>query len=136
MPSSEIIVRQYYEHLKNRNRAALLALLSPSIRVVYRSQADQFPWSGEFLGHDGFDRFLSLLKSHLNVLDASITHSTATESTVINQCSGRWEYIKSGYVVTGDMVNVFHIQDNQISGYEVYADTAAFMAGLQQDTDI
>jgi ketosteroid isomerase-like protein len=30
------------------------------------------------------------------------------------------------------MVNVFTVENGKISGYDVYADTAAFVAGLQQ----
>ena len=130
MSNSAAIIEQYYAHLKNRDRDNLLALLSPEIEITYHSQPDQFPWSGRFHGVEGFDRFFSILKDYLEVVEVKIVNSTATDDTVINQCHGQWKFKQSGYVVTGDMVNVFQIDGGKISAYEVYADTAEFAKGF------
>ena len=130
MSSSTSIIEQYYTHLKNRDRENLLALLSPDIEITYHSQPTQFPWSGKFHGIEGFDRFFSILKDHLEVVEVNILNSTATDDTVINQCEGRWKFKQSGYIVAGDMVNVFRVAGGKITAYEVYADTAEFAKGF------
>ena len=130
MSNSAAIIEQYYAHLKNRDRDNLLALLSPEIEITYHSQPEQFPWSGKFHGVEGFDRFFSILKDYLEVVEVNIVNSTATDDTVINQCEGQWKFKQSGYVVAGDMVNVFRIDGGKISAYEVYADTAEFAKGI------
>ena len=130
MSNSAAIIEQYYAHLKNRDREKLLALLSPEIEITYHSQPDQFPWSGRFHGIEGFDHFFSILKDYLEVVEVNIVSSTATDDTVINQCEGSWKFKQSGYIVTGDMVNVFRVTADRITAYEVYADTAEFAKGF------
>ncbi len=124
------IIDDYYVFLKRRERENLLGLLSPGIVVTYHSQKNQFPWSGQFHGIDGFDDFFSRIQAHLNVLEVTVVASTADENKMVNQCEGRWQYKATGHVVEADMVNVFTVEDGKITGYEVYADTAAFAAGL------
>ena len=131
MSDSASVIEEYYTHLKNRDREKLLALLSPDIEITYHSQPEQFPWSGKFRGIEGFDRFFSILKDYLEVVEVNIVHSTTTDDTVINQCEGRWKFKQSGFVVAGDMVNVFRVSRGKISAYEVYADTAEFAKGFQ-----
>ena len=129
MSSVEEVVSQYYKYLKERDLEGLHGILSPDIVVTYHSQPEQFPWSGQFHGIQGFDRFFDIIKSHLDVVEVEITASTSGQDRVVNQCRGTWQYKESGYRVTGSMVNVFTIADGKISGYDVYADTAAFAAG-------
>ena len=130
MSDINVLVEKYYLYLKERDRDNLLGLLSENIVVTYHGQAEQLPWAGQFHGIAGFDEFFTIIKDHLNVIDVSIIHRTADENRVINQCEGIWEYKKSGVVVKGSMVNVFTVDLGKITGYDVYADTAAFLAGF------
>ncbi len=130
MSTTKQIVDQYYVLLKARDRKNLLKLLCDDIVINYHSQSDQFPWSGKFIGIDGFDRFFSLIKANLNIIEVSIVDTVVDGNKLVNICEGKWEYINSGYVVHGSMVNLFTVSNGKISGYDVFADTAAFAAGI------
>ncbi len=132
MQSVKQVIDDYYVHLKNRDLDQLHELLSDSIVITYHSQENQLPWSGKFHGKNGFDKFFSILKDHLNVIEVRVVTSTTGQNRVINQCEGTWEYKATGHRVNCSMVNVFTVENGKISGYDVYADTAAFVAGLQQ----
>ena len=126
----EQIIGDYYRHLKERDRENLIGLLSSDIVVTYHAQKNQLPWAGTFRGIEGFDQFFTLIQKFLNVIDVEIIDSISGKNKVINQCEGMWEYKETGYVVKGSMINVFTVNDGKIIGYDVYADTAAFVAGL------
>ena len=129
MPTANEVVSDYYQFLKQRDHKSLVALLAQDIVVTYHGQTDQLPWAGEFRGIEGFDRFFQLIREHLDIIEVTITDSISTENKVINQCKGAWQYKNSGYVVRGSMLNIFTIDQGKIAGYDVYADTAAFVAG-------
>lgn len=124
------LIDNYYTCLKERDRETLLGLLSADIVVTYHAQDNQFPWAGKFYGIAGCDRFFSIIKAHLEIIEVTIVDSVIADNKMVNQCEGCWQYKASGYVVKGSMVNVFTVADDKIIGYEVYADTAAFAAGL------
>ena len=126
----ERIIGDYYRYLKERDRENLIGLLSSNIVITYHAQENQLPWAGTFRGIEGFDQFFSIIRKFLNVIDVKIIDSISGRNKVINQCEGMWEYKETGYVVKGSMVNVFTVNDGKITGYDVYADTAAFVAGL------
>ena len=130
MNATKQTVDSYYHYLKERDREKLLELLADDILVTYHAQQGQFPWGGKFYGKEGFDRFFSIIKEHLNIIEMTVEGSIVDDNKLVNQCEGSWEYKASGYIVKGSMVNVFTVEDGKISGYDVYADTAAFAAGL------
>ncbi len=130
MQSVKQVIDDYYVYLKERDLEKLHGLLADNIVITYHSQENQFPWSGKFHGKEGFDQFFSILKEHLDVVEVRVVTSTTGQDRVINQCEGTWEFKASGYRVNGSMVNVFTVENGKISGYDVYADTAAFAAGL------
>jgi ketosteroid isomerase-like protein len=132
MQSVKQVIDDYYVYLKERDLEKLHGLLADNIVITYHSQENQFPWSGIFHGKAGFDQFFSILKEHLDVVEVRVVTSTTGQDRVINQCEGTWEFKASGYRVNGSMVNVFTVENGKISGYDVYADTAAFAAGLTQ----
>ena len=128
----EQIIGNYYTFLKERNREKLIGLLSSDIVITYHAQEGQLPWAGTFRGTEGFDQFFSIIREYLNVVDVEIIDSISGKNKVINQCEGIWEYKESGYVVKGSMINVFTVNNGKICCYDVYADTAAFAAGLKE----
>ena len=134
MATTSQIIDCYYRYLKQRDREKLLGLLCEDIVVTYHAQPGQFPWAGQFHGIAGFDEFFRIIKDHLNVINVDVMASTAGGNRVINQCEGIWEYKNTGHVVKGSMVNVFTVESGQITGYEVYVDTAAFAAGFRETT--
>jgi ketosteroid isomerase-like protein len=131
MASTRDIVTDYYDFLKDRDRDSLLEILSADIVITYHAQTGQLPWAGRFDGIEGFDRFFSIIRDHLDIVEVKIVDSIDGDHKFVNFCEGKWKYKKSGYVVKGSMVNVFSVADGKITAYDVYADTAAFAAGLE-----
>ena len=127
------ILSSYYERLAARDEAGLQELLSPDIVVTYYAQPDQLPWAGTFTGHDGFNRFLGIVSAHMSIVEADRSDPIVSNEHAVVRTTGTWRADATGKLVSGGMINVFTIVDGQISGYEVWADTAAFVEALRPD---
>ena len=130
MRTARDVIDDYYALLASRDRDGLLAVLSPDMTVAYNAPEGLFPWSGEFYGHTGFDRFLAVIAEHLEIVEIVQHRFISDSERVVVQCTGAWKVKATGHIVEGAMVNVFTVADGRITGYEVYADTAAFATGM------
>ncbi|NKB60929.1 MAG: hypothetical protein GKR95_01890 [Gammaproteobacteria bacterium] len=124
------IIENYYQFLKERNREGLLMLLSPEIEIIYHANNSRLPWAGEYRGIEGFDKFLDTIKTHLDIVEVTVLDRIYGERKAVMQCQGTWKRKSTQGLIKGGMVNVFTIADQLITKYEVYADTAAFEAGM------
>jgi len=129
------LVELFYTYLAARDRDALHQLLSPSIEVTYHAKAEHLPWAGTFEGRDGFDQFLAAVADRLEIVSAHRAEPIVGNTHVVVQTIGEWRVKATGRIVDGAMLNVFGFEDEQISRYEVYADTAAFQQALRGDDD-
>ena len=130
MINSEKIIQQYYDALAARDREKLLSLLDPEIEVIYYGQPDQLPWAGTFSGIEGFDSFFKVIAQYLEIVEVQRLNTIASESQVVVQCKGIWQFKENGAQVHGAMVNVFTLNDQKLRLYEVYADTEAFHSAM------
>ena len=133
MNSARHVIDRYYELLAARDREGLLAILSTDMTVTYNAPQGLFPWSGVFRGHDGFDEFFAVIAEHLEIIEVVQHHFISDAERVVVQCTGSWKVKANSRVVNGAMANVFTVADGLITAYEVYADTAAFAAGISGD---
>jgi len=131
---SRDIIDAYYRLLAARDRPGLLALLSRDVKVAYHGPRGLLPWIGEFDGHAGFKRFLAVIAEHVDIVSVERLCTIADEHKVAVQCIGTWRIKTTGRDVSGHMVNVFGVGNDKITSYEVYADTAAFAAGMPTQT--
>ena len=130
MLTLQTIIDDYYRFLKERNRDALVGLLSEHIKVTYHASGSALPWAGEYAGVAGFDEFLTIIKNHLDIVEVNVLDRTYGDKKAVMQCYGTWEVKENGNKISGFMVNVFTVENQQITHYEVYADTAAFERGI------
>lgn len=130
MSSTIELIENYYDLLAARDRDGLSKVLSPDVVVTYWGQEDQLPWAGTFVGLDGFFTFLGSVSEHLDIVDVERLRVVANDEAVIIPCRGQWRVKATGQVVTAGMVNVFEVSNGQISAYDLYVDTAAFVAAL------
>ncbi|NKB75489.1 MAG: hypothetical protein GKR96_00245 [Gammaproteobacteria bacterium] len=126
MKSTQEVIENYYRFLQTRDRDGLLTLLSPEIKVIYHAHNSQLPWAGEYEGINGFDAFLHVIKTHLDIVEVTIVDRIYTEKKAVMQCLGTWKRKSNQHLIKGSMVNVFTTANQRITKYEVYADTAAF----------
>ncbi|MDH3453232.1 MAG: nuclear transport factor 2 family protein [Gammaproteobacteria bacterium] len=124
-------VDAYYRLLAARDRSGLLALLSKDIKVAYHGPQNLLPWIGEFPGHAGFEEFFAIIAAHVDIVSMERLSLIADDSKVAVQCLGTWRIKTTGKEVNGHMVNIFGVDGEKITSYEVYADTAAFAAGMR-----
>jgi len=124
-------VETYYRLLAARDRPGLLGLLSEDIKVAYHGPPDLLPWIGEYPGHAGFEEFLHIIAAHVDIVRVERLGLIADHNKIAVQCAGTWRIKATGKEVSGHMINVFGVDGEKIISYEVYADTAAFAAGMQ-----
>ena len=128
------IIEEYYRLLKERNREGLLKMLSPDIRVRFYGPDGSLPWVGEFNGVEGFEEFLSIITSHLDIVEVERLDTIADDRKVVVQSRGCWRSKITGNDIRGNMINIFSIDQGKITGYEVYNDTLAFARGINAST--
>ena len=124
--SSEAVIEHFYQALAARDRERLGTLLSADIKIVYHGQSGRLPWAGQYSGADGFDKFLTRIKTHVDIVEVKKLDTIAAHAKVVVQCSGVWRMRATGKLVTGGMVNIFTLRNGVICQYEIYADTGAF----------
>lgn len=127
------IIEDYYRMLKARDREGLLGILAPNISIRYYGPEGALPWIGKFCGHAGFDKFLGIIASHLDIVEVARLATIADQRKVVVQTRGLWRSRTTGKEIHGNMVNIFTVEQGKISGYEVYNDTLAFARGMQED---
>lgn len=124
------LIERYYDLLAARDRDGLAEVLSEDIVVTYWGQEGQLPWAGTFAGLDGFWTFLASVSEHLDIVEVERLRVVSDTEAVIIPCRGQWRVKATGEVVHAGMVNVFVVTDGRISAYDLYVDTAAFVAAL------
>ena len=120
--------------LKQRDREKLPGLLCGDIVVTYHASQVNSPGPDNFMASLDLTNFFRIIEDHLNVINVDVIASAVAGNRVINQCEEIREYKNTGHVVKGGMVNVFTVEAGKITGYEVYADTAAFAASFCKTT--
>lgn len=128
-------IERYYQLLKERDREGLLKLLAPDINVRFYGPAGALPWVGEFNGVKGFEEFLSIIASHLDIVEVERLDTISDDRKVVVQSRGCWRSKTTGNDIHGNMINIFSVDHGKITGYEVYNDTLAFARGLEDTTD-
>ncbi|MEM7194959.1 MAG: nuclear transport factor 2 family protein [Pseudomonadota bacterium] len=124
------IIEAFYAALAARDRDTLISLLKNDIRITYFGQKTQLPWAGEFSGLDGFDTFFTRIRENLEIVSVERDHIIADSKRVAVQCSGTWRVKHNQKQVSAGMMNVFTVEQNQISRYDIYVDTAAFFEAM------
>lgn len=124
------LLETYYRLLKERDREGLLSLLAPDVCVRFYGPEGSLPWVGEYRGVQGFEEFLAVIASHLEIVEVERLNTIVDDGKVVVQSRGCWRSKTTGNHIHGDMINVFTIENGRIAGYEVYNDTLAFAKGI------
>ena len=127
------IVEDFFRLLKQRDRDGLMRILSPDIVVRYYGPEGALPWVGEFSGVAGFDQFLGIIAAHLDIVEVERLYTMADDQKVMVQSRGCWRSKSTGKDIHGNMINVFTVDQDRITAYEVYNDTLAFARGMTEE---
>lgn len=137
MDKQEVLntIEDYYRLLRERDRKGLLKMLAPDISVRFYGPEGSLPWVGEFTGAQGFEEFLNIIASHLDIVEIERLDSIADDRKVVVQSRGCWRSKTTGKNIYGDMINIFSVDHGKITRYEVYNDTLAFARGIKGAAD-
>jgi ketosteroid isomerase-like protein len=124
------LVDEFYRLLATRDTEGFNLLLADDVQVTYHATRGDLPWAGRFFGRQGFSKFLGIVGEHLEIAEAERQEPFGDHKRVVVATEGKWRVKANGAIAAGSMLNIFTIADRQICGYEVYADTAAFVKAL------
>ena len=124
------IIDGFYAALAARDLDVLRELLSPEIVVTYHGQPEHFPWAGQFVGLGGFDQFVGSLAEHLEIASAERSEPIVDGDRAVVLTEGEWRVKVNDAIVRAGMANVFTVSNGQISRYDIYVDTAAFLTNM------
>ena len=122
------IVRAAYVALEADDVAVLLELSSPEIEI---STAEQFPWGGHHVGHQGLRAFLSTVTSELDARLHTDELFGAGDAVVhVGRTVGRSR--RTGHRFDAAEVHVWTVEQGRIASLAVYSDIAALLAAVNQ----
>lgn len=123
---------RYYAALQREDLEALRKVVSEDIVVSYGDTSNALPWGGVWTGFDEFCAFLKSVGQHLSIDEITPERTVFEGNAVIVFLSGRWTALSTRKRVQAKVVNVFEINDEKVSRYSVFADTAAFSTALKR----
>ena len=131
MSAGREAIERYYKLLAKRDIEGLHSILSPDVVVAYHAGEGRLPWAGRFEGIAGFDAFFGIVSSHCEVVSVERGDWIVEGNRVVVPCVGHWRIPATGADVRGSMLNIFTVNEGLVSGYDVHADTDAFVQGME-----
>lgn len=126
------ILESYYAALKAGDFTALERLLTPDICVRYYGPPGRLPWGGVHRGFAAYQRFLTLVREHLEIVEVVQEAVIAEGDWIVVLGRGAWRARATERDIAASMTNAFRIEGGRIAEYRVYTDTAAFAAALKR----
>ena len=120
------LVRSLYAAYAARDITAIFAILSPGIRIT---QTALLPWGGVFEGTAGAQRFMELLRTHVDSVATIERIFEAGEQVVVTgRTAGRTR--ASGTPFDVAIVHVLTVRDGKVVAAEYHIDTPAMLTAL------
>ena len=120
------IVRAIYAAVASGNTAAIVAHLSPDIRV---SQTRALPWGGEFEGLAGFAQFSRSLREHIGSrVEIDRIFEAGEDVVVIGRTIGATKAKDAPFDVA--VAHVLTVRDDKVVAARYFIDTPAMLAAL------
>ena len=124
------LVMQAYEHYRNRNIAAILAMTDDGIEWVgYDSEL--IPFAGDYHGKDEVAYFFRTLDQCQDVLRFEPRSFIAEGDKVAVTGVGQWHVKATGLDYESPWVHVFTLRDGKIVRFEQFNHTAAAEAAYR-----
>jgi ketosteroid isomerase-like protein len=129
---SEALLARWYAALKAGDMAAFRAVAAPDIVVRWNGPPDRVPWAGEHHGLEAALAFFGQVGAALEVLSVEPVERLMTPEKALIVLKGHWRVRATGQQLTLRAANLFSFRDGRVAAYEVFPDSAAFVAALAE----
>jgi ketosteroid isomerase-like protein len=127
--SDDILVR-WYAALKAGDLAAFHEVATPDVMVRWNGPADRIPWAGEHHGVEAVLAFFAMVGAALEVLSIEPVEKLVTPDKALIVLQAHWRVRATGRDLRLRAANLFTFRDGRVAAYEVFPDSAAFVAAL------
>lgn len=127
---SDAILTRWYAALKAGDMAAFREVAAPDVMVRWNGPRDRIPWAGEHHGVEAVLAFFRTVGAHLEVLAVEPAERIVTDDKALIVLQGHWRVRTNGRELHLRAANLFTFRDGKVATYEVFPDSAAFVAAL------
>lgn len=125
------VIERFYAALVSGNPETMRAVVDQDVIVDYYGPENFFlPWSGTWLGFEGFIDFLTIIGEHVDIISVTTEKAIGDDEHVVTVVEGHWRMRETDTEVVTKSANIFTIRDGLVLRYEVIADTASLGAAF------
>ena len=125
------LVRRVYEAFAEHDILAMLSALDDDIEWVMPGPPDRIPFAGTWTGREAVGRLLAVLAGTLSFEVFEPRRFIADGDTVVVIGHSRDRMLATGRIVEIEWVAVIELRNGKVVRYQVYEDTALFVAALE-----
>ena len=125
------LVKRLYDAFAETDIIELLTALHDDIEWVMPGPPEILPFAGTWKGRESVGRLLAVLAGTLVFELFEPRRFLADGDTVVVTGHSRDRMLATGRIVEIDWVAIIEVRDGKVVRYQVYEDTAAFVAALE-----
>jgi uncharacterized protein len=123
-------IDQWYAAIRSGDAAALAAVVTADIELLWNGDPSRLPWAGKHVGVPAVIAFFETLGREIEVLSVTPLYRLDAGDAVVVALEGCWRSRSTQREIQARACNVFRLKDGKISSYEVYNDSGRFVAAL------
>jgi uncharacterized protein len=127
---SDGILARWYAALKAGDMAAFREVAAPDVMVRWNGPPDRIPWAGEHHGVEAVLAFFGKVGAALEVLSVEPVEKLVSDGKALIVLKGHWRVRATGQELHLRAANLFTFRGGKVAAYEVFPDSAAFVAAL------
>jgi uncharacterized protein len=133
MPEPSLLDR-WFAAVRGGDAAAFEDIAAPDAVLLWNGDPSVIPWAGRYEGPQGIARFFQTQRQYLEYRHAAIVHMSESADGAVIVMDGTWRVRATGREVHVRWATVMASEDGRVTSYEVFSDTAAFVAALAPTT--
>ena len=126
------VLDRWYTAIQAGDATALGMVTTDDVVVRWNGPVGLIPWAGVWEGRAKVLTFFRRVSEHLEVLSITTVLRLETQAAVVVVLDGEWRVRVSGETIKARAANIFRFEGERVAAYEVYPDSAAFLAALSR----
>lgn len=124
------LLDRWYAAIRAGDVTALAAVTTENVTIRWNGPVGVVPWAGVWEGRPKAVAFFKRVTEHLEVLSIRTVSTLEAPDTVVIVLEGHWRVRATRRDLVVRACNLFRFEDGRVACYEVYPDSAAFVAAL------
>jgi uncharacterized protein len=124
------VIAAFYAAARTGDTIALRPLITADFEILWNGDPALIPWAGRHRGLEAATLFFETFQRHIEVVSVTPGETITAPGVLVTTVAGQWRVRDTEGVFTTRSCNILRLRDGRIAAYEVYNDTAPFVAAL------